>query len=163
MMPLVLVSVIIGLPILLALFLRINAVLLFLAMASGALLERFIGDSTGLALAAVVKDAPVEYISSIGLLVLPVVLTVVFLRKSAKKSQVLLQLVPLLLAGIAYGALMVPLLPSATQLQIYQIDTFGPIFRQSQNLVIAVAVTANLLLAFHIYRYKEDPKHNKYH
>lgn len=162
-MPLVLIGVIIGLPVLLALFLRINAVLLFLAMASGALLQRFIGDSTELALAAVVKDAPVEYISAIGLLVLPVVLTIVFLRKSAKKSQVLVQLVPLLIAGIAYGALMTPVLPSQMQLQIYQIPTFGPIFRQSQDLIVTVAVSINLLLAFHIFRYKEDPKHSKHH
>lgn len=163
MMPLVLIGVIIGLPILLALFLRINAVLLFFAMVSGVLLQRIIGKSTELALAAVAKDAPVNYIANIGLVVLPVLLTVVFLRKSAKKSQVLLQIVPLLIAGLAFGALLVPLLPDATEAQIYAIDSFGPVFRQSQDLIVAVAVAVNLLLAFHIYRHKEDPKHGKHH
>jgi hypothetical protein len=162
MMPLVLFTAIVVLPILLGLLLRVNSALLFLAIASGALLQRALGDSTELAIATVVKDAPVSLIADIGLLVLPVILTFVFLRKSAKKSQVLLQFLPLITVGLAFAALLIPLLPFNLQTQIYQLS-FGSIIRQSQDLVIGVAVAMNLLLAFRVFRHVENPKHGKHH
>lgn len=161
-MPLVLFSVIIGLPVLLGLSLRINAALMFLALASGSLLQRALGDSTELALATVLKDAPVSLIADMGLLILPIVLTVIFLRKSAKKSQLLLQLLPLLAVGAAFCALLVPLLPSSTQAQIYGLS-FGSVMRQSQDVVIAIAVALNLLFAFKAFKHEENPKHGKHH
>jgi hypothetical protein len=162
MMPLVLFCAIVGLPIILGLLLRINSALLFLALASGALLQQALGDSTELALATVVKDAPVSVIADIGLLVLPLVLTLLFLRKSARKSQVLLQVLPLVAVGAAFAALLVPLFPSAMQSQIYGLS-FGSVIRQSQDLVIAIAVGLNLLFAFKAFKYHEDSKHGKHH
>jgi hypothetical protein len=161
MMPLVLIGAIAGLPILLGLFLRVNAALLFLSVAAGALLQRAMGDSTELAMATFLRDAPVSYIADIGLLVLPVVLTILFLRKSAKKSQVLLQLLPLVTVGLAFAALLLPLLPPHTQSEIYGLS-FGSVVKQSQDLIIAVAVVLNLLLAFRVFRHEESPK-GKHH
>jgi hypothetical protein len=161
MVPLVLIIAVASLPILLAIIFRVSSVMLFFAIATGALLQRSIGESTALALAATFKHGPVNYIANIGLLILPVVLTLLFLRKSAKSSHFLLQLVPLIAADCALTVLLVPLLPGNLQQQIYDLR-YGNLVKQSQDLVVMIAAVLNLLLAFRIYRHQEHAKHGKH-
>ena len=159
-MPLVLICALAALPVLLTLVFRVNAVMVFLAVATGSLLERAVGDSLALVLNMAIRNGSVDYIAHIGLLILPSLLTLFFLRKSAKHALFLLQLLPLVAACLALTVLLLPLLPADFQTQVYAQEP-GKIARQSSDVIVAVAATLNLLLAWRIYAHKDG--HGKHH
>jgi hypothetical protein len=160
---LIIVGVVAGLPVLLALVFRVSSAMVFLSVATGALLQRTLHDSTTLALAALVKDGPVSDIANGLLLGLPVVLTLLFLRKSMPKKEVLLHLLPLVAAGAALGALVLPLL-SSQMVTVLKASSYGQGFVQSADVIVAVAAGLNLALAWRVYRHKgESSKHHGKH
>lgn len=161
MIPLVIIATAAGLPLLLSLVLRVNAVMVFLAVIAGSLLERSAGDSVELALAMVLRDMPVAPIAHITLLVLPVVLTLFFLRKTLKSSQFLLHIVPLALSCAVFAALLFALLPGGIRAEVYA-DSIGGIIRQSSDLVTSVAVVLNMLLAWRVF-HRAKSGHGKHH
>lgn len=161
MIPLIVIAAIVAVPILWALFWRVNSVLLFLSIATGSLLQHTLGESVALAITTFYKDGPVELIANVGLIALPVVLTLLLLRRSMKGSGVLLQILPLIAAGAALGALILPLLPSDFQTEVYK-NPGGDIIRQSLDVVVAVAAALNLSLAWRVYRHREG-KAGKHH
>lgn len=158
MMPLVLIVTAVLLPVLLALVLRVNAVMLFLAVAVGALLERAAGDSAELALAMVSRSETVSYIAHIGVLLLPVLLTLFFLRKTAKRN-VLIGLLPLFATSFALSVLILGLLPPHLQQVVYG-QPFGAFAKQSSDLAITVAAILNLALAWRTHSHKHDGGHH---
>jgi hypothetical protein len=157
---LIIVGAAAGVPVLAALVLRVSAVMIFLSIATGALLQRTLHDSTTLALAAIVKEGPVSDIANGILLGLPVILTLLFLRKSMPRKEILLHVVPLIAAGAALGALVVPLL-SEQLIASVKATPYGQAFVQSADVVVAVAAGLNLALAWRTYRHKSD--HSKHH
>jgi hypothetical protein len=162
MVPLIILSAVIGLPILLALILRVNAIMLFMSVAAGAMLQRALGDSLSLTLSMAIRDAPTAMIANITLLSLPVLLTIIILRKTMSPAGALLQIIPLIATGAAFGALMVPLLPIELQNQVYQVE-YGAVVKQSQDVAVGAAVVFNMLLAWRMLRRHEDSKHGHHH
>lgn len=158
-MPLIILGAVVGLPILLALALRVNAIMVFMSVAAGAMLQRALGDSLSLTLSMIMRDGPTEMVADLTLLSLPVVLTLIILRKTMSPAGVLLQIVPLIATGAAFGALTIPLLPIDLQSQIYDVE-FGAIIKQSQDVAIGAAVVCNMLLAWRMLRRHDDPKHH---
>lgn len=151
MMPLVFLGLLIGVPVLLALLLRVNAVFLFLSLAVGELLVRYLGGEVLLAVNAFVRGEFVSIAVPITLLLGPVVLTLFILRKTLTHTRILVQLVPLLFVGLAIASLVVPLLPAYTQQEIYS-QPLGDVLRQSQAIIIAVAAVLSLLLAWQAHK-----------
>jgi hypothetical protein len=161
MVPSVVIAAVATVPVLWSLFTRVNSVLLFLSVATGSLLQHSLGPSVSLAIATFYKDGPTDLIANIGLVCLPVLITMFLLRKSMKGTGVVLQIVPLMATGAALAALLLPLLPDAFREGVYD-NPGGNVIRQSLDLVVAVAAGLNLLLAFSIYRHREG-KHGKHH
>lgn len=141
--------------------LRVSSIFLLLAVIVGVTLQSTLGESTEFALAAMLKSGPIHGISQAFLLGLPVALTVMLLRKSMSRSGLFLYLLPLLLASAALGIYVVHLLSGQVQDGIYT-SPGGAQFRQAEDLIIALAGVLNLMLAWRVYRHRDDSKHGKH-
>lgn len=161
MTPFLIISAVALLPVLLAIVLGVNSVLLFLSVAVGILLEMTLVDSTNLVLSGFIKDSS-SITASLILLAAPVVFTLLFLRKSSKPAAVIMQVPPLLLTGALFGYMVLARMSSEFQEQVYG-GQFGPSIQQASDIVIAAAALINLLLAWQLYRHKGEGKHAKHH
>lgn len=148
------------LPVVLAFALGVGSVMVFLAVAAGVLLQQRLGESTTLALAAVVKNGPVDMIAALALLVLPLLLTVLFLRKSTKPRKLFVQLVPLLFTGCTFAFGVFAQLDATLQAQ-FRAERIGANLLQAADVLVALAIAMNLAWAWHAYRHKADSKHHR--
>lgn len=160
MTPLILLAAIAGVPVLLALFLRVSAVYLFLSAAAGSLLVTYIGDDAGLALGMMMKGQNTTLIAQFALLAIPVVLSLFLLRKTMPKSKVLLHLVPLIGTGLTIAVLALPFFDSTTQSQIFA-NYYGDMFKDAQDVIVGATSLMILFLMWITLKHKEDKKHKK--
>lgn len=163
MMPTILLAAMAGLPVLLALLLRVNAVYLFVSVAAGDLLVRYLADDAALALNAFIRSNNVPTVTYLVMLLVPVVLTLLILRKSLPTTKVLLHIPALVGCGLLVAALALPLLPSPLQSQVVDLPA-GNVLRQSQDIIVGVTTALVLFLAWHSYRPRDgkSKKHGKH-
>lgn len=148
-------------PVLAGLFLRVNALYVFMSVAAGNLFVHYIADDASLALSMFVKSAHSNQIAQFGVLLAPVVVSFLLLRKTLPKSKFLLH-VPLLVAnGIALAALAIPLLDSQAQEKVFA-NQYGNMLRESQDVAVAAAAGLALVLLWTTKRHKPDKK-KKHH
>jgi len=159
MMPIVLFAVIAGLPVLVALLLRVSAIFLFTSIAVGNLLVLYLSDDAILAVNAFNKSPQVPMVVQLTLLFLPVLCTLVVLRKSLAKSKFFLHFIPLIGCGLSLAVIALPVLPGDLRAQIFSMP-FGSIFKNSQDLIVSITAVMVLLLMWRGYRQKDD-KHGK--
>ena len=148
-------------PVLLALILRVHATHVFTAIVSGWLLSQTLAPTVGLLLSMTIKSGSPDLWSKIGLLVLPLVVTLLVLRKSMKKS-LLLQFVPLLASGLLFTVLLLELIPQPFQSAVYM-NQIGAQLRQSGDLVIGGSVLINLALMWLLYKHKAGKEEHGKH
>ncbi len=147
MNPLIVIGALTVVPAVLILVFRINAALVFLALCAGSVVNEFLGSdflqffnsffptsSTGVHSAA-----------TIGFLVLPAVLTMIFMRKSVGASKFLLNLIPALLSGVLLTLLVVPLLADGTAYTIMSSDAWNTL-QQFQGVTVGAAALASFLI-----------------
>lgn len=158
---LIILAAIAGVPVLLALFLRVSSVFFFVSIAAGSLLVTYVGDDAALAIGMFVRGQNTNQIAQLGLLLLPVVLSLIFLKKTMPKSKLLLHLPVLAAGGVALAALALPYLDSNAQEKIFA-NQYGNLLRESQDVAVAVAAVSALLLMWLSYKQKEDKKHKKH-
>lgn len=159
MIPLVIIGAIAVAPILLALIFRVHGLFLFLSVCIGYFLQFSLSDDVDLALAAIVKGSNSMMIAQFTLLLVPIVLTLFLLRKTAGKGM-LLQIAPLILTGCFLAVIALPLLPSGMEQSIYD-SPYGSNIKGAQDLVIAAAVVSNLLLMWALF--KQGHEKGKHH
>ncbi|MBI3624084.1 hypothetical protein HY218_00460 [Candidatus Saccharibacteria bacterium] len=159
MQPLVILAIIAVLPLLLALLLRVSALFLFLGVAAGALLAQYIADDASLVLNSFFTHINVDQYVKLGLLVLPVVLTLLFLRKTLSASQLVFQLVPLVVTSAAFATLVIGMLPGGVQYNIVS-NPIGKIANSSQNVMVAASTLLTLLLAWFTQGHRRRGKHH---
>ena len=161
MTPIILLAVIAGVPVLYALLFRISAVFLFLSVVIGDLLVKYLSDDVSLALATMIRGPKVPMITQLVLLLLPVIMTMVWLRKSMPKLKLLLHIPALILSGLTLAVFTLSLLETSVQTEITS-TPIGHAFNSSQDIIIGVASVSVLILAFISYRHREG-KHGKHH
>ncbi len=155
----ILLGVLLGLPLLIGLFFRISVSHLFLALLAGDLLERYFKDDAILALSTVVrKDAVLEY-AGLAILVLPMLLTALFLRHTLSKGKALLHIIPLAISGIIFAAFAAPLLPGGLQAQLRD-NHYGSMLINSTELIIGAMVLLQLVA---LWLNASSEKHKKKH
>jgi hypothetical protein len=159
---LILLAAIAGVPVLVALVFRVSAVFLFLSLAAGSLLVTYVGDDASLALGTLVRGQNTNLIAQFGLLLLPVALTLLLLRKTMPRSRLLLHVPVLVVTGLALAALALPFLDAAAQEKIFA-NEYGNMLRESQDVAVGAAAILALLLMWLTGRHKEDKKHKKHH
>jgi hypothetical protein len=161
MVPLLIVGLIAGLPVLLAIIFRVSAVFLFLSIAVGNLLVLYLGMEAGLVSGLVSTNSSAPMVAQLVLLFVPVILTLLLLRKSLPKHKVLMHLLPLLACGFMLMAVALPLLPGGVQGDILA-SPAGPYFDNTQNLIVGSAALLVLLLTWLTHRSHElHPHHAK--
>lgn len=154
--------VIVAVPVLLTVLLRVNAVIVFFSVACGILLQRSLGESAQLALGALVQRWPTAQIAHVGLLWLPLAITLIISRRTARHGAVIVQLLPVVMAGLVGMIFTVPPLPDNVQSAIYG-GRLGAQLARSQDVIIALAVVLNLLVAWRVYRHHDEHKKHSKH
>ncbi len=147
MLPLIALSAIAAVPIVAALLWRVNSIILFTSVAVGDLLVRHLGDDSSVALSSFYRGANASMAAKLGLLFLPVVLTLMFGRHSLSKTKVVLHFIPIVATGVVLALLTLPLLSTSFQASVYN-SPFGPNIRNIQDVAIAGAGIASLLVAW---------------
>lgn len=148
------------LPVVLAFVFRINTVLLFFSLMVGSVLERSLGSSTELAIAAFARNAPVFQLAHFGLLLLPMLLSLVLFRKTLRTRSIPLQLLPLLVTGLAVAVWVLPLLSAGVRGAIFA-SQYSGIIRQSGDVILGSAAALNFLVAWRLYRHRDlEGKHH---
>lgn len=139
--------------------LRVSSVFVFLGVTTGILLQTHLGEMAGLALGSTFKSVPAELVADLLLLLLPVVFVMVFMRRTMKHHGLFLQILPLIMIGLALPLVMLQIMPVEFQ-QAVEADQFGSVAVQSADVIIPLAAILNLLLAWRVFGNRE-PKHHK--
>ena len=140
-----------------ALLLRVNAVLMFVAVAAGALLAQYISDETSLVFNSFFSHMNVDNYVKLGLLLLPVVLTLLFLRKTLNTTQLVFHLIPLIVTSAALATLVISSLPGSVHHEIVS-NPIGKIADNSQNVLITASAILTLVLAWLTMGHKRKTK-----
>lgn len=140
-------------PVILLLLLRVNATLVFLSLCLGDVLTQFVaGDANDLVGLLSASNAQVHISSSnntlkIILLLLPVVLTTVFMIRTVRgKVRLMLNVLPAAGVGLLGALLIVPLLPPGLAHNIIGSTLWDQVHRAQDLIVGATALVCLLVL-----------------
>lgn len=169
MSPIVILALIMLAPVVLLMVFRINAVLVFLSLCLGNVLVQFVAPDTRsmITLFAANNSRLVNASNnsiSIALLLLPAVLTILFMFHSVRgHSKLLLNVLPAIGVGLLMALLLVPLLSPGLRYAI--VGT--PLWQQVQRSQVLIVGTSSLicLLVLWLQRPKRhhEEKHSKHH
>lgn len=161
---------IIVVPIVLLMVLRINATLVFLSLCLGSVLTRFVADDAGFLMSLASNNVPqagslTSASIKLGLLLLPVILTAVFMIKTVRgTAKLLLNILPAAGVGLLGALLAVPFLPTATAANITSSSLWQEITK-AQDLVVGLSALLCLFVLW-LQRPKtggSEEHHGKHH
>lgn len=146
MNPLILVALIGGSVFFLIHALRVKSSFVFLALASGYLLTTFVSDGVLDFIQFFVNNYDEKYQSAVqlGLLLLPALLTIIFLRHSVSGTKHVTNAIPSILTAISAVYLVVPQLTNGVKNNIYSSDIWDLLI-QYQTVLLGSAVFFSLL------------------
>lgn len=151
MSPDLILGAIVLVPVALLTFFKINATLVFLSLCLGDVLVQFVAPDANSFLQLFSARVPDSVDSGndtvkIVLLLLPVILTAVFMVKTVKgHSRILLNLLPAAGVGLLGALLVVPLLPTELSLNIVDSSLWEQL-QKAQNLVVGGSALACLFV-----------------
>ncbi len=147
MNPLIVIGLLGGLPVLFILLLGANAAVAFLALCAGNLVAKYFGDDAiKLFQTFSSNTSPVTYSAlRVALLLLPMLLTILFLRKNIHGVKHAVNVLPAILTGLVVMILTVPLLTDGTRGAIYATQAWT-LISQMQGTVVGVAVVTSMLM-----------------
>lgn len=159
--PLIVLGLFAIVPVVLMIVLRVNASVAFLALAAGELLAEFLAPDVLDMVQTLFKNTDPSVYSTLRvvLLLLPMALTLLFLRRSISSSKFLFNLIPTLLTGAVVALLAIPLLPDGLKNNIYGTDMWSQLI-QYQGAIIGAAVLTSMLMLWTTMRPPKD-KHKK--
>jgi len=146
MNPLILMALIVGVPTVLISLFRAKASLVFMALCAGSVLSTFVADAGLDMVQTFVKSysTTTEATILIGMLVLPAILTILFLRGTVSGPQWIINMFPALLTGVMTLYLIVPLLPPGTSNAITGTPQWSQLI-QYQAIIVSVAVAVSVV------------------
>lgn len=162
MSPDIMLLVLAGAPLAILMFFRVNASLVFLSACLGTVLLTFIGED--------VEEFTSMFLPFLGgnnlklaLVLLPVVLTTVFMVKTVRGGRLLFNVLPAAGTGLVLTLLIVPLLPTGYAVEVQMSETWQ-LLQQLQTLVVGASALACLFFLW-TQRPKHDhhKKHGKHH
>ena len=161
MNPLILMAVITAVPVVLMLILKTRAALVFMALCAGSVLATFASKATLDLVQSFYSNYSftAESIVLIVLLVLPALLTIIFLRRTVTGATFMLNLLPTILTGVVTLLLVVPLLPPGVRYSIFRTNIWTQIV-QYQGVIVGLAV---FLSCIQLWSGSKALKHKKKH
>lgn len=147
MSPIVILGLLVGLPLVLAFVLRVNAGILFLALCAGSVLSEFVAsDIIQIVNSFFPKSGNLtDSIVNLTLILLPAALTILFMRRSMSGTKTIINIVPAAAAGLLTALLVVPVLPGGVQHNVTT-NQIWTLFQQFQSLIIGAGATVSLLV-----------------
>ena len=150
--PTITLAAIVLVPVVFLMVLRINASLVFLSLCLGNVLVQFVAKDTT-DLLTLHADQVTQKVSSagsnvikLGLLLLPVVLTAIFMIRTVNgRGKLALNLLPAAGVGLLGGLLVVPLLPSGLSHNVVRSDLWTQATR-AQDLIVGASALVCLLV-----------------
>ncbi len=136
----IILGVVLGLPLVLGLLLRVNTSYLFLSMLAGDLLARYFADDAQLALRTMTRNHEVLAYAGVAVLLLPLLLTALFLRHSLSMGKVVFHIIPYAVMGIVLAAFVFPLLPGDVKTQVETTRVGSQLLHSSDAIVGAVVL-----------------------
>lgn len=173
MTPTLILGAIVLVPLLLLMVLRVNAALVFLSLCLGDVLVRFVADDANsfMSLLKSTHAAPITDTVATGnnlvrlvLLLLPVVLTALFMIKTVRGGKLLINILPATGVGLLGGLLVVPLLSPGLSHNIIDSSLWMQVSK-AQNLIVGSSALICLLVLW-VQRPKAgggEKKHGKKH
>jgi hypothetical protein len=147
MPPLLLLFLIIGLPLGLTVLMRIKPTYVFISIVAGYFWAQYLGDSAELTIRSLVQVSHPEIVIRLGLLLAPLVLTLLFMRKSLPASALPFYFAVMAADSLLLATFLVPLLTPGTQGAIYQTHA-GSVLRQAHDVTIAGVAAIHLLVMY---------------
>jgi hypothetical protein len=147
MPPLILLGLITGLPLILSVLLRVKPTFLFVSIVTGYFWAQYLGESAELTIRSLVQISHPEVVVPVGLLILPVALTLLFMRKTLAASALPFQFIVLVADSVLLMSFLLPLLTPGIQGAIYQTHA-GSIIRQAHDINIAAVAALHLVVMF---------------
>lgn len=145
MSPYVVIGLLAGLPLLLAIVLRVHTSALFLSIASGYLLSSFVGETAGLLSSSVIKDGGTGMIAKLVVFIVPIVITLWLMRKSLAVPQVVIHFLPMVGCAALVLVLGVPLLSESTKTMFYSSE-IGKTIQVTSDAIVSISVAFQLIL-----------------
>lgn len=160
MSPEIILGLIMGVPVLILLLLRVNAALVFLSLCLGAVLVQFVAPDTA-TFAGLFTRSGVDLTSTSGntiklvLLLLPVVLTTIFMIRSVHgRGKQVLNILPAAGVGLLGALLVVPLTEPGLRFAIYG----SPLWQTVQKADVLIVGSSALICLLFIWM--QRPKHH---
>lgn len=167
MTPVITLAAIVLVPVLVLLVLRINAALVFLSLCLGDVLVQFVGNDAKdffSMLSPTGRDIqPDNHMVSLVLLLLPTVLTAIFMIRTVRgKGRLLLNMLPAAGVGLLGALLVVPLLSPGLSHNIVRSDLWSEV-QQAQDLIVGTSALVCLLVLWLQRPKTGSGKHSKHH
>jgi hypothetical protein len=146
MIPIILIGSLVA-PALLLLLLRTNTAVVFFSLCAGSVLVNYGGDTviTFADSFFVHGSAVVDSYLQIGLLFVPALLSTILLRKSFKKSKLIIFALPAFAVSLTGLLLVVPLLPGGVQHNVMATDIWKQV-DSYRDFIILVSFVASLVV-----------------
>lgn len=166
MTPVIILAGIVLVPVILLMVLRINAALVFLSLCLGNVLVQFTAKDLTALTDTFSAQTPGVISENDGikllLLLLPVVLTMIFMIKTVKgRGKLLANLIPAAGVGVLGALLIVPLLPPDISEQVMEVSYWTQT-QQFQGYIVGLAASVCLLTVW-MQRPKHGDKHGNKH
>jgi hypothetical protein len=152
---------IIALPLVLGLVFRVSTAHIFFSLMAGELLGRYFGHDVDAQAQPVLAERWGYGYGEIALIILPMVLTALFLRNTTSKGKIILHSVPLAITGIIAAAFILPLLPQSVQEMVATV-WIGEQLLELNKVIIGVMIALQLIWLWTVAgrEKKEDKKHH---
>ncbi|MCA9325132.1 hypothetical protein KDA23_03660 [Candidatus Saccharibacteria bacterium] len=154
MSPDLLFILLIAVPVVVLMLLRVNAALVFLSACLGAVLLKYVGPDIADFMDMFLPAVNVNYVN-MGVLLLPPVLTTVFMIKTVNGMKLAFNLLPAAGTGFLLALLLVPLLSDTLAGEVQATDVWHTM-EQLQSLVIGLSALVCLF-----FLWLQRPKHHK--
>ncbi len=162
MQSLVIVAIVAAIPVILILLLRVNAGLVFLSACAGTLIAKYFGQDVETFARGFIAQPGVSLLSSTRLLliILPVLVTIIALRRTVAGAQHLINLIVALATGLSLIFLAFPYLSSGTAGTIRQVP-FWSTAEQMQGTIIGATAFLSLIMLWSLRALKHPKKDKK--
>lgn len=144
----IILGILAAIPVVLTLMLRSNGAMVFLALCEGSIVDKALGNDAITTLKAFFPRAGSisESTLHIVLLLLPALLTVLFLRKQMAGARMILNIAPAILTGATVVLFILPLLPGGIRADIMNTTAWTNISKFEGVIVGAGALISLLLI-----------------
>lgn len=145
------------------LVLKTNSGVVFFSVCAGSVLATQLGNEASLISSTVIKDGDInKSVAYIVLILLPAILSAVFMRGSVGSGKFIFNVIPSVAVGALLTFLVVPLLPDNISSQVLSSDIWGELQHYQPIILVGGVVSSIILLWFTQKSHKKDKKHKKH-